>query len=274
MSTTKQRLNVAELIAENPNISNANILRLVDIKESKIGAIRAWLTQKGVNEYVEFLKAKVATEQPTYKVGEFTNKDGKGKNKARRVMTKAIKDSGVKKGTILTLPSDTWSLEKMIRDNVAKAFKFLAVEADFDTYVTMRRMGKDYGRSNTYYEGKIGDKIMSASEGEYAHMMLDYCGRLETYKNEIIHAVMHNLVVVGGTIAVTVGAARDGGAHVSKLNNFRMNITGEEYNPNDNHQYIRTFFEALAALSGFEVVESVKYTDTHPMMLTVLKRTK
>lgn len=274
MSNTKNRLNVAELIAENPNISNASILSLVDIKESQIGGVRKWLTQKGVNEYVEFLKAKLATEKQTYKVGNFTNKTGNGKNKARRAMTKAIKESGVKKGTILTLPSTTWSLEKMIRENVAKAFNFLAVENDFENYVVMRRMGKNYGRGNKYYEGEIGDKILGASEGEYAHMMLDYCGQLETYKKEIVHAIMNNLVVVGGTIAVTVGAARDGGDHIKKVNEYRMDVTGEEYNVTDNYQYITTFFEFITALSGFEMVQTVRYADTYPMMLVIIKRTK
>jgi len=284
-TTLRERLKVATFLKANPTATNEEIVVATKVKKPLSG-IRKWITTKGVDEYIAMItllrnaerkEKQVARREKSGKtkaatVGEFTNQVGENKNVARNKMVNAIANSGIKKGKVLTLPHTEWTIERMISQYVSKVFNYVAVERNFEDYVTMKLNSKQYGQKNECYEGSISDKIIPMGVDSYSHMLLDYCGLLETNKNDILHALTNNLVVNGGTIAVTVLKARCSSPSVVKTNRLKAKWTGETIKDTDNASYIKTFFELVAAITDFEVIESLEYYDSAPMMLTILRR--
>ena len=272
-TTLRERLAVAELIQEKPNITNKGIQRQVNITGGGIAGVKKWIKQKGVNQYVEFLRNKLIEEKKQHIQGEFTNKDGEGKGVSRRTMAMHIGRSGLRKGKVLTLPHIHWTMESLLQDTVSKVFKYVAVENNLNVFPQMAAKVTDFGRGSEVYYGDIAGKIYAAQEDEFSHLILDYCGTLETFRKEIIHACLNNIVKVGGTISVTVQKARTNSVCVEKTINLKSKWTGEYLKETDNTHFIGTFFDMLSAMTDFEVVDKVQYGDGSPMMLVVIKRT-
>jgi len=278
-TTTKERLSIANYIKSNPTATNGEVMQGTGINVN-IGGVRKWITQKGVDEYIAYVGELRAMESKRrtktrnkVKSGEFTNQKGEKKNVARNKMVNAIANSNIKTGKLLTMPNEDWTIESLIDRYVSKVFKYEACENDKKVFPIMLSKVDDFGRSSECHYGDIGKQILPMGEDTYSHMILDYCGNLETFKREIVHACMHNLVVDGGTIAITVCKARNSSPMVGKLNRYVTKMTGNL--PTDESKtaiYIRTFFEQVASISDFEVIESLEYFDTSAMMLTILRR--
>lgn len=270
-----QKLEVISLIKKDNNLTNKEVSEVVGVSASQVSSVRYWHNKKGVS-YEESLRVTLDKANNLYKViqDKFKNKGGLEKQKAREVMVNWIANSNTKKGKILTLPCSDWNIEKMVNENVSKKFSYVACERDVETLVKMTQKMHLYGVKNEVYHGNIGDKMLSASENEYEHIIADYCGGLHLVKKELMYACTNNIVKVGGTIAVTLFKARNENSMVSKLNQFKSDMTGSYVRQNDNESAIKMFFHSLASITDFEVVQEFCYGDTSPMILIVLKRTK
>lgn len=286
-----QKLQVIETIESKPNATNKAIADALQVSPSQVSSIRYWLNKKGISYKEEVSSSideinkltKELNELYSFVSNNFKNVVGEGKKQARRVMTSWIalskKDYGLKKGTIATLPSNTWAIEDIIYNNISKKFSYLACERNGDVFVDMVSKMNQYGKNNIPHKGNLSDVIYNAKQDEFDHIIADYCGVLSSFKDEIIHACLNKVVKVGGTISVTTLKARNDKEFTSKLNEFYSEtITGTKDSPmidiKDNHQAIRMFFKSLCAITNFEVVEEFCYNDTAPMMLVVLKRIK
>jgi hypothetical protein len=270
-----QKLEIAKTIQAKPEIENKLIANILGVSAKNVMAIRYWLDTKGVEEYINKLEAdaKKINEQYKHLEDTFKNKKGIQKQKARDIMTKVIGQSKLKRGKVLTLPCADWNIEKMIQKQVSQLFTYVACERDVQTLAKMVQNLHLVGKKNEVYHGLIGDKMFEASEDEYSHIIADYCGTLDKAKKELIHACNNNIVKVGGTIAVTLLKARCSKETVGKLNKYTSKLSGEEIRENDNERGIKLFFQNLANITNFEVIEEFCYQDTSPMILIVLKRT-
>jgi hypothetical protein len=250
----------------------AELLKNVDLDFQ--GRLKA-----GANGKLEIVNTNVNTAEIDYieehgtKVGLFKNIDSKGKIEARQIIAKWVKTHIMTKSQVLTLPYVTWDMEKLIQLWTGKIFSYMACERDYTIFKGMLENGQKYGKNNDFFYGTLGDKINVATENQYSHLILDYCGMLTTFHKEITKAVINNIVEVGGTISVTVLKARDSSHIISKCyDSSPKEMTTKTGNA------IREFFVSLCNISDFEVVEELEYKggDKHssPMMLTVLKRTK
>lgn len=204
----------------------------------------------------------------TYIVGEFSNANGEKKQIARNVIVNAIKLSNVLTGTILSLPSYTLFIELMLEKLVSRKYSFIGCEREEKVYFRMlKNIIKNKLKMSTYF-GSISEKIMQAKENEYSHLILDYCGQLTTFSDEIIYAIKNNIVKVNGVIAVTL--CERSNPYDTMLAKIR-NLKPSDENSNSSQDAIVTYFTKV---SGFNYrIESVtRYRDTQAMILVILKR--
>jgi len=288
--TNELKLEIVQTIKENPILTNTQVGEIHEVTAQVVSGTRTWFIKNPI-KYENNLKLLILeTEKRTAlvnklyveKSNEFKNKGGKGKKEARQIMVNHINDAKTQKlnrGVIATLPSNTWAIEDLIHTQVSKMFSYLACERVEGVFIDMVTKLNQFGRKNVPFFGSLSEIILGAKEDQFDHIIADYCGVLSTFKNELIHACLNNIVKVGGTISVTTLKARNDTEFTSKMNGFYSEtITGLKdscsINLTDNHQAISMFFKSLSAITNFEVVEEFCYCDTAPMILVVLKRTK
>lgn len=209
--------------------------------------------------------SKTETLKPQFSGKEFTNYYGEGKNNARNFICQNIKESGVLYGNVMCLPAAYCLLELKIHNEVSNAFTYIACERLEKTFLEMVETIKE---NNLLMFSRLGDlrsTIYSAAENSYSHILLDYCGILTTFKDEILYLTKKNIVRVGGTIITTVEKARDG--RIIK----GMGIKKETKNMSRTERSIKKFFRNI---DNYEMVDTFQYDDTSPMMVVVLKRVK
>lgn len=136
----------------------------------------------------------------------FSNYYGSGKEKARDLIAQAIMDTKRQSSNILTLPADGWIMEK----NIIKkkpGYKFTAVERDRDTFNKMiKNLGNDDVLLNSVVatlNNTIGEVVVDKKEDAYSSAILDYCGFIDTFYDEIDDIMKRNLVKKGGCITLT-----------------------------------------------------------------------
>jgi len=221
---------------------------------------------------------------------KYSNADGVKKQSARIKMMRGIKDSGVK-GIIPTLPYKTCTLQQLI-DGMANGNTFIGCERDEATYNAMVDTINTYSLPIEAYHGLIGDMLYGKKEDSYAHLILDYCGVLDTFANEIKYAMDNKLIQVGGTIAVTlskIGIGNKNGIVGELLSKFPKGMFGDI---NDTELGAKLFFNSLLG-DNYEIEEFYNYQDVKkdangqpilnakgieikkmPMMLIRIKRVK
>lgn len=136
----------------------------------------------------------------------FKNYYGSGKEKARDLIANAIMDTKRQSSNILTLPAENWILEKNIIKKKA-GYKFTAVERERDTFNQMIiNLAKDIdllGSVVTLHNKTIGEVVANDKEDTYSSAILDYCGFIDTFYDEINDMLKRNLVKRGGYITLT-----------------------------------------------------------------------
>lgn len=138
--------------------------------------------------------------------GIYSNADGEKKAEARKFIIDAVKLNPFNQQRILSLPADNYTLETLLFKHIDKNIKFDVCERDTKTYNRLLEKLKYLPKSKkptTIYRGDIGDVINEAKENKYTHIVLDYCGQVGTFANEIRTAVNNNIVQVNGTISMT-----------------------------------------------------------------------
>lgn len=137
----------------------------------------------------------------------FTNYCGSGKEKARNLIADAIMLTKIQSCNILTLPAAEWMMEKKILKKKS-GYKFTAVERDKKTFDLMISNGIS---DNTikdsviaYLNKSIGEVVVNDGENTYSSAILDYCGFIDSFLDEINDVMKRNLVKKGGYITLTL----------------------------------------------------------------------
>ena len=209
----------------------------------------------------------------------FKNYYGSGKERARDLIAKSIMLTKRQSSNILTLPADKWTMEKNILKQKS-GYKFTAVERDKETYKEMVKNmianDKLFDSVITTTNKTIGEHIVNDAENTYSCAILDYCGFIDTFYNEINDVMKRNLVKKGGYITLTLQSN-------DRILNHPNHMT------NHSNTYIKNCYvdEEISGAkitndlinflvhsnSGYEVVTKFPYRDTRVnMLLFIIKR--
>jgi hypothetical protein len=238
-------------------------------------AIRACLNKENARI------AKEAKESKKTNESRFKNHDGNGKKIARNYIADAIMETKVQSSNILTLPCDEWIMEKKILAMDSR-YKFTAVEYNGETYMSMiENMVADktlFASVQHTHKGAINEVLESSKEDTFSSAILDYCGHIDTFYDEIDHMMKQNLIRNGGYITITLS------------DNSRL-LNHPHHKDSHSNKYIKKCclnkdmtgkgLEITKILvdrlicnnNGYEIVNEYTYKDTTTkMMLFIIKR--
>lgn len=137
----------------------------------------------------------------------FDNYQGEGKETARKLISDRVTSTNKANSNILTLPAKFWLMEKAILTK-HKGAKFVAVEQNKKVHAKMmKNLVKDsdlLDSINETHNTTISSVIHRAMENTYTHAILDYCGVIDSYMEDLLYVMNNNLVQLGGFITVTV----------------------------------------------------------------------
>ena len=209
----------------------------------------------------------------------YKNYHGTGKEKARQLICDSIKATKRQSSNVLTLPADKWKMEK----NIIKqkpGYKFTAVEREKETY---KQMINNMTANETLFDSviatankTIGEVIVNDSEDTYSSAILDYCGFIDTFYDEIDDMMKRNLVKKGGFIAITlsendrvIGNSRHANSHTNQY--IRNCYAHDDVNGAQVTNDLINFM--VHSNTGYEIVQRFPYKDTtSKMQLFIIKR--
>lgn len=206
---------IQEYIKSNPTLNSAELSTILNITpliaRGNIAALKSNVTRAnkamGISKPIDD-KPKRAYNKKTFtivkEVTNFANIDGVHKDEAREKMITQIKKSGLKYGKILTLPACDFEIETKLYNNVSQRFTYIGVEHKKDEFFKLLKnlALKQFVMTPIY--GSISEQIFKAKEDEFSHLILDYCGQLDTFAKEIIYAIQNNIVAKNGTLSITL----------------------------------------------------------------------
>lgn len=234
--------------------------------KKRVGRPRKRGPKKGSKRIVEVISnTPKLKSQETASNKIFTNYFGEGKLKAREFISGVINKTELKSGIVVCLPAEFSILEKKIHEEVSKSFIFLACERRIDIFKTMIETSQKLELPLFARLGELRDTIYSLTENSLSHAILDYCGFLTTFTDEIEYIVKNKIVKIGGTIITTVMKARNKGIlDKTGIQKATKNMTKTE-------RAIKKYFKNI---DGYEYVADFQYTDSSPMMVVAIKRVK
>jgi len=210
----------------------------------------------------------------------FSNYHGTGKSKARQLIADSIMSTKRRHSNVLTLPADTWIMEKNILKQKS-GYKFTAVERDKETY---QQMVKNLITNNLLFDSvigtankSIGEHIVNDGEDTYSSAILDYCGFIDSFYDEINDFMKRNLVRKGGYIAITL-AENDRAINNSLFGNGHTNNYIQNcYVENEEVSGAKVTNDLVNFLvhnnAGYKIVTKFKYRDKKAnMLLFIIKR--
>jgi hypothetical protein len=259
-------------------LENKQMASALNVKLSDVTTRIVHLKRRGEidNDWLltDRLKNNKAKKQLDYK-----NVCGNGKKMARAKMVEFIKGSKLY-GLILTLPSFTCAIEKELpRKRGQKGFSFFAVDTCMEVIGMMIKAVNRYKlKFDHLYMGKICDVINTASENQFAHLILDYCGTLGTTYKEIRTAMQNNIMQVGGTMHITLNRRISFLGEGFDITNYVESIvpyTGFDDKDGEGrslHTIIN--FIIISGEGRYKIKEVFTYHDTSAMVLLIIERIK
>lgn len=222
---------------------------------------------------------KKKVKMPLMAKNTFKNYYATGKDKARGLITNAILSTKLRGSNILTLPADAWIQEKLILTQ-KEGYKFTAVERDKATFQNMfHNAGNDSMLlcSILACENKsIGEVTTTATEDTYSSAILDYCGFIDSFYDEINDMLSRNLVRKGGKITITLAENHrtfNNSVHKSEYTNKFINecTTSNEV---VNAKMVNNFLinNLIFNNKGYKLIEKLCYKDGAKMMLFIIER--
>lgn len=271
-----------DVIIKNRNIMNANeIAKLVGLDSFRIvNAIYRCLNRANgttESEPIKEFEPRVKEAKNT-----FTNYSGSGKEKARKLITNAVIETSTKGSNNLTLPAEHFLIEKNILKEKL-GHKFTAVERDKETYM---KMIKYVSTDEVLLDSIIGivnktvaDQIVNDKEDTYSNMILDYCGFVDTFHDEIDDIMYRKLVKKNGYITITLAENDRLLGHPNHMTNYSNTyITDcclEEEKKEMNGNKVTTILikNLVFNNNGYKLMNKFSYRDTTVnMMLFIIKR--
>lgn len=210
----------------------------------------------------------------------FDNYYGQRKTKARDLISETIIETKKQRSNILTLPADKWIMEKNILKK-KDGYKFTAVERDKETYKEMMQNLASDNRLLNSIEAtankSIAEVVKNEPEDTYSSAILDYCGFIDSFYDEINDIMKRKLVRKNGYIIITLAENDRAINNPLQLDNYSNNLikncyAGETANGaevTNNLMNILVFNNV-----GYSVVKKFSYKDkTTKMQLFIIKRT-
>ena len=200
--TNGRTTELIDAIIENRNRMNAKEL-------AELIGFGSYRPLVGIFRYLnkETPKPKAVVKLPKMAKNTFSNYHGSGKEVARDLIAESIMLTNIRSSNILTLPADTWIMEKNILKKKS-GYKFTAVERDRETF---QRMVKNLTSNNELFDSiigmenkSIGEVIVNNGEDTYSSAILDYCGFIDSFYDEIKDVMKRNLIKKGGYITLTL----------------------------------------------------------------------
>ena len=202
----------------------------------------------------------------------YNNHEGFFKQQAREIMANAVATGQI--GLIPTLPSYTCTLEKLILEKIGRGISFIGCERDFDTFHKMvNTIAENPTLKRTIVPrfGEIGEVIFNAKTDDFAHLILDYCGTINSFHKEIEYAIQNDLVKVNGSLCITLsknGFSNNIGIVGELLRQFPDGcFTGDK----ETEMGVKLFLNKVMK-SNYRVETFFNYYDSSPMMLIVVRR--
>jgi DNA-binding transcriptional regulator YhcF (GntR family) len=285
---------IKAFILNNRDKSIQDIATIVNVPVGTVRAYYIWLVRDGQIEKKQNQKtktllnklAKVYTEIEQNKVKKklekklakaeqntYTNHGGLGKAEARELMQDAVVKSNLI-GNVLTLAYKYFTIERAIDADV-KGNNFISCERDIVTFKTMQTNLKKYkkdGFNGSVVFGELSQLIYGKNENSYAHLIMDYCGNLVTFKKEMEYAIQSNLIEVNGTISITISKPIRGFCEESKklMNLVPKNNIDKRC---ESDIAIESYFNKITGFN-YSVERFFYYNDRYPMALVIIKRLK
>jgi hypothetical protein len=273
---------IDSIIEHRDNLNTKELAELVglDSFRSVVGILKHLNREAGIvpkKPKVKKPKIVVREAKNTYK-----NYDGSGKAKARRLIGEAIMLTKRQSSNILTLPAEKWAMEKNILKKKS-GYKFTAVERDKGTWQEMMKnmMSNPMLLDSVIATANksIGEVIVNDGEDTYSSAILDYCGFIDSFYDEIDDVMKRNLVKKGGYIAITLSDNDRHLNHPHHKNNFsntyvRNCYCEKEMKDLSGAKVTNDLVNNLVyGNKGYEIVTKTKYRDTKTnMLLFVIKR--
>jgi hypothetical protein len=236
----------------------------------KTSLVRRGCFLKSLNTNPTTKKSKTSTKLKN-KPDAFANSNGTKKEQAREVMVEAIRVSGLY-GKVLTLPYKYCNIELKLIE-VSKKFSFVGCETEPKVYFEMLRTVAKEQINMECSPNAIGEKIEVAHKDEYSHLLLDYCGQLNSFQNDIKMAMENDIVKVGGTISITLNKRKTvKGGIEDDMNDLNPlgNTLGKEV-----ENAILTFIRIVGGFKySIETVMPYRDKGKGAMILVVVKRLK
>jgi hypothetical protein len=209
----------------------------------------------------------------------FKNYYGSGKEKARALIAEAITDTKRQSSNILTLPAADWIMEKNIIKKKS-GYKFTAVERDKDTF---KQMIKNLSNNEELLDSviatankSIGEVVINDKEDTYSSTILDYCGYIDSFYDEIDDIMKRNLVKKSGYIAITLSENDRSINHPLRLTSHsnvyiqKCCVEGEEVS---GAKVTNALVNNLVYNNvGYKIVKKFSYRDTTANMLLFIIR--
>ena len=209
----------------------------------------------------------------------YTNYYGKGKDKARDLIAQSIMSTKRQSSNILTLPADTWIMEKNIMKQ-KQGYKYTAVERDKETY---KKMITNLIKDDNLFDSVIATANKTISEviendkpDTYSSAILDYCGFVDSFYNEINNVLTNNLVKKGGFITLTLAENDRVINHPLQMDNYSNTYIRNCYS-DENVSGAKVTNDLINNLVfnnvGYRIVSKFNYKDTKvKMMLFIIER--
>jgi len=209
----------------------------------------------------------------------YSNYYGEAKDKARQLIAEAVMLTKRQSSNVLTLPADKWIMEKNIIKQ-KQGYKFTAVERDKETY---QKMLVNLVSNQTLMDSvvstankSIGEVIVHDSEDTYSSAILDYCGFIDSFYDEINDVMKRNLIKKGGYVAITL-AENDRVINNSLHTNSYTNTYVKNCCAGEDVTGAKVTNDLVNILvhnnTGYQIVTKFKYRDKRVnMLLFIIKR--
>lgn len=271
-------------------VRRLNKLGLIDKARAYSKTIAISAKESNKNSVEKPYKAKrkllkqLRTMESIQTTKNFNNHNGIAKMQCRTMVAEYIGKISGRNPRILTLPSDKWIWEKEILRHKSES-KFIAVEYNIETY---NNMVKNYIDSielrnsvECMHNCTMGEVISKSKTEEYSHMILDYCGIINTFHDEINEVLIRDLVKVDGLISITLSKSNRHNNDLHKVINNTLSaipkgIFGTEQSDAEFCTKLSIANMVLNQGGKYKIVATKDYNDTkgQGMMLFVIQRVK
>lgn len=272
---------IIDFIIENINngVSTKEIAKTIGIDNYRplVGIIRS-LNFGGHLSVKEQTVKKPKTVIKTAK-NTFKNYYGTGKDKARDLIADAIMATKRRNSNVLTLPADTWIMEKNILKK-KDGYKFTAVERDKETYKQMLKNLVSNDRLSdaviSTMNKSIGEVVVHDVEDTYSSAILDYCGFIDSFYDEINDIMKRNLVKKDGYLTITLAENDRAINNPLQENNYSNQFIKNCYvNEEVNGAKVTTDLVNNLVFNnrGYSIINKFEYKDKRvKMLLFIIKR--